>query len=178
MKKLFLIFALFLAGIAVQAQLLHLTVANPTYDSVQDNVDTYFYVNGVSGTTNSTVGPCRVKASSAITQYCLKELVVGAKHGQVQGSGDSVHYQIQASLDNTNWFYLSEIPDQYAGTGTHALTTPTGIWSGLGIAADVKDYALYNFTDGQYCFPYYRIFVNNDATGHKFISAYVVLKKL
>jgi len=178
MKKLALIFAFVIAVFAVQAQTILLTVANPVYDSVQDNVNTYFYINGVSGTTNSTVGPCRVKATTAITQHCLKELVIGYTHGQVAGSGDSIHFQVQASLDNTNWFYLSELPDQFAGTGTTAFTTPTGIWSSLGITGGLIEAGLYTFTDGAYCFPYYRVLADNDATGHKFIHIYAILKKL
>jgi hypothetical protein len=179
MKKVLIFFAMLIfSAFATQAQTILLTVADPVYDSVQDNVDTYFYLQGVSGTTNSTAGPHRIKAVKPITGYCLKELVVGYTHGQVQGSGDSIHFQVQASLDNSVWFYLSELPDQFAGTGTTAFTTPTGIWSSLGITAGLVETGLYTFTDGAYCFPYYRIKADNDATGHKLIHAYAILKQL
>lgn len=160
------------------AQLLTLAVTNGT-DSIQDNVDTYFYLNGVSGTTNSTLGANRVKATSPITQYGIKAIQFGTIHGAVAGSGDSTRITIEVSLNNTNWQTWLPV----GGTGTLG----TVIMSGgmydyssnyFGTLAGTA-YATIHYTDSQLpVWPYVRFKFDNDATGHKFPICYVTLKKL
>jgi len=181
MKKLALILFCLGFAVAASAQLttLKVSLGNGT-DSIQDNVNTYFYVNGVSGTTNSTLGINRVKATAPITAYGLKSILIGTVHAAVAGSGDSTRVYLQGSLDNTNWVAINMVGT--AGTdGT--LTLSTGDMydysSGYYGTLDGTMAGHIYYTDAQMpCYPYYRFLFDNDATGHKFPFIYVTLKKL
>ncbi len=185
MKKISFLLLLMLgltAGLGasrLEAQsLLTYTVTAGT-DSIQNNVDTYFYLNGKSGTTNSTLGANRVKATSPITEYGIKAIQFGTVHGAVAGSGDTTRITIEVSLDNTNW--NAWLPIGTGGTlGT--LVTSGGMFdyssNYFGTLAGTA-YAMIHFSETQIpCWPYVRFKFDNDATGRKFPICRVTLKKL
>jgi len=181
MKKFIMLIACLAFAMIAQAQITTLIVTpGDGTDSIQDNVNTYFYVNGVKGTTNSTLGNSRVKAANPITQYALKSILIGTVHGAVAGSGDSTRFYLQGSLDNTNWVSINMVGT--AGT-SGTLTLSTGDMydysSGYYATLDGTMVGHVYYTDAQMpCYPYYRFLVDNDATGHKFPLIYVTLKKL
>jgi hypothetical protein len=178
MKNILLTTVFLIACFFAQSQIARVVVTSGT-DSIQDNVDTYFYVNGVSGTTNSTLGASRIKATSPIKVSGVKAIQLGTVHGAVSGSGDSTRFYMQVSLDNTNWTDLNMVGTD-GSKGTLTLTSGMYDYSSgyYGTLAGTM-YSVIYYTDAQMpCYPYIRFKLDNDATGHKFPYICVLLKEL
>ena len=174
MKKIafILAFSLF-AVIVAQAQLITVAVKAGAVgvDSVTGNTDTYFYLNGNTGTQNSVAGANRAKATNPITQYEIQAVHAGKAHSAVSGSGDSTRITIEVSLDNTNWYQWKIDANQYIGNGMKDLSSNY-------FGTLTSGYALWTPTAGTGIWPYLRVKFDNDATGAAYPIVNVILKKL
>lgn len=172
MKKI--IFALILMLIAgmTSAQILVMPIKAGAVgvDSVSGNTDTYFYLNGTTGTTNSIAGANRVKATNPITQYTIYGIQIGKTHSAVSGSGDSTRFTVEVSLDNTNWLQWQITPSVISGGMIDYSSYYFGVLT--------NGYSLYIPTTGTGSWPYMRVKVDNDATGACYPRIYALLKKL
>lgn len=174
MKKIaFLLFFSLFAVMVSQAQLITVAVKAGAVgvDSVTGNTNTYFYLNGNTGTQNSVAGTNRVKATNPITQYEIHAIHAGKAHSAVSGSGDSTRITIEVSLDNTNWYQWEITPSQYIGNGMVDL-------SSYYFGTLTSGYGLWKPTAGTNIWPYLRVKYDNDATGAAYPIVNVILKKL
>lgn len=173
MKKLFLIITLIAFGLAMQAQLTTLIMANGllAVDSINGATTTYYYAQGTSGTQNSIVTPHGTAATKQIDKHTIYAVMAGTAHSLVTAS-DSTAISVEVSLDNTNWFQLPVLPTTIVGTGSSANTIYTFT------SYDLLRYCLWVPSAGAATYPYLRVKMVNSATGAKYPKAYVILKKL
>jgi hypothetical protein len=180
MKKLFLIAVLLVAAVAIQAQTKLMTVANGSVgvDSVGvgDTQNTYYYINGSSGTQNSRVHPNGTKASQPITQHEVAYVLLGGVHSLVTET-DSLLLSFEVSIDNTAWIHVDLGIPSVTATGTSVITGGTGVQRFA--VKDLAAYAIYKITSGTLLYPYYRVkMIHMKATGNIYPKAFVVLKQL